>query len=347
MSDLRTRADSLREYLTGAGIDAGAQTDTNLSLGGFRSETEARSLGIVLTNALFGITVDYASGSNGWGNGVLTAVSADYVSWQTPGGSVGPSLFLPAPNSTGLAESGGDPASYLRITRITTDPIQGGPCTVNLNPIFDNVFGFKDVASADASTGISEYRCTMIRNEAAGDVLNLARWIATLASSPVSDVLQLGVSGSGSIQTSASFADWPDAGWCRIETSGGVLREIVYYTSRTGTVLTVPATGRARLGTVAAAGAITDSLYAVPGIALAIDPTGVQFFGTGVQSIPNATTAPAGVSWNTGIRKTTGLLIGSLPTSHQVGIWMWREMPAGAVSTPSALDQTSTYFDAT
>ena len=42
-------------------------------------------------------------------------------------------------------------------------------------------------------------------------------------------------SGAGTITTAGSLADWPDEGWVQVRNSGGTLKEVVYYTSRSGT----------------------------------------------------------------------------------------------------------------
>ena len=95
------------------------------------------------------------------------------------------------------------------------------------------------------------------------------------------------LSGSGTITTATAsgFADWPSQGWARIKTSGGTLREIVYYTSRTATSLTVPSAGRARLGSSAAAGSATDTVDAVPGLRIGLEALGSE--GT-IQTVASA-----------------------------------------------------------
>ena len=58
--------------------------------------------------------------------------------------------------------------------------------------------------------------------------------VAPGASQRVSDAIQLGASGAGTIGTTGSFADWPDSGFCHIKTSGGATREVVELTAELG-----------------------------------------------------------------------------------------------------------------
>jgi hypothetical protein len=119
----------------------------------------------------------------------------------------------------------------------------------------------------------------------------------------------------------------------------------VYYTSRTNTVLTVPAAGRGLLGSAAGAGAGTDLVRCVPGIAIAIDTAGVTAPGA-IQTIANETTSPAAVSFNTGVFASTGLNIGNMDPGQQVGIWIKRQIPAGAAAIALATDKSDFSFDA-
>jgi hypothetical protein len=338
-----TRADSLREYLTGASSDGGSQSNPLLSLGNYRSATEALSLGITIINPITGVIVQYAGGANPIGNGILTAIDTSHLTWQpstatSPGAPAG----FTGSADTEIVEADGSPGQYLRITGTT--PFSIGVSTVSLSYLADNVFGFDDITIANAASGLNEYRATMIRNEGTGSISSFQRWIATLGTSQTSNIAVLSSSGSGIISTSGSFATWPASGWCQIQTSTGTLKEVVYYTARTLTSLTVSTRGM--LGTTATSGAITDSIFPCPGVSIAVDPTGVQSFGADIQSVANANTAPTGVTWNLGLTQSSGLQIGTLAVDQQVGIWMWRQIPPGAVSTPQAVTRLLDSFNA-
>jgi hypothetical protein len=333
MPDQYTGPDSLYEYLTGAGSDGGAQTDPAASLGNYRSSTEAASLGIQIANALAGVSILFAGGGNPLGDGVLVAPDSTHLTWKPFGaGSAGsPVAFsgtqikaIPGPANAG---------QYLRVQ--ATTPLTPGSSTITLSPLYNKFFGFDNVAVADAAAGLVNYRGSIIRNESAVSVTSIKRWIGELATSAITATGGgLGASGAGTITTSGTFADWPDTGWCHVFASGGTDKEIVYYTSRTDTVLTVPAAGRAQLGSTATAGTTGDTLHSVPGIAIAVEPGGAQAFGSSIQTIANQTTAPAGVTWNTGILSSTGLNIGTLATNQQIGFWLKRAIPAGCKASP-------------
>jgi hypothetical protein len=339
-----THADALREYLTGAGSDGGSQSDPTLSLGNFRSSTEAASLAAQIANALANVTILYAGGGNGAGVGILTATDTTHLTWQPPGAS-GPG---PATAFSGVADvelvEGQQAGQYLRIQGTT--PFTPGQSQITLAWLADDVFALGDVSIANAAAGVSEYRATIARNYSSYPVSSFQRWLGILGTPQVSNAGALGASGSGTIVTAGSLIDWPQSGWCRVETSGNTLRELVYYSARTNTTLTVPAAGRGRFGSTASAGLTTDNIYPVPGAAIAINNAGVQAGGSAIQTIANGTTAPTGVTWNTSIRAATGLQIGTLQAGQQVGLWIWREVPAGLVATPAALIQLLDVFNA-
>lgn len=339
-----TRADSIREYLTGAGADGGAQTNPSLSLGNFRSSTEVQSLSSVVANAIPGITISFVGGGNALGDGTLNCVDVNTLQWKAAGDSYGASVPI-LNGQTMILESSSGAAAFIRVTRTSAANLVG-TATVTLARAIDNVFALDDAGSAEAAAGSTKYRGTIIQNASSASITNHKRWIGTLGTQQVSDSAQLGGAGAGVITTTGSFASWPASGWAHIKTSGGAQREIIYYSSRTNLTLTVPATGRARLGTAAAAGAATDTLDAVPGIALAINTTGVTAAGAAIQTIANETTAPAAVSFNTGITAATGLNIGTIAAGQQVGIWVKRELPVAAYSTAEADVLIQDTFDA-
>lgn len=339
-----TRADALREYLTGAASDGGAQSNPADALGNFRSSTEAVSLGITIANPITGVTVQYAGGANPTGVGTLTAIDSSHLTWQPAGASApGSPTSFSGSNDVELVESLGLPGQYLRISG--TPPFSVGTSQITLATLVDNFFGFDDLTPSQASAGLSEYRATIIRNEASFDVTALQRCLALLGTVQNSDTNYLPVSGAGTIITSGTFVDWPAAGWCQVRDSGGTLKEVVYYTSRTSTTLTVPAAGRALLGTTAQIGSLSDVVYPVPGVAIGLDSAGVQSFGSSIQTIANANTAPTGITWNLEILPGNGLQVASLAVSQQIGIWMWRQVPPGAIATPLAFTQVQTNFN--
>lgn len=335
MASILTHADSLREYLTGAGSDGAAQINPSLSLGNFRSSIEAVSLGIEVLTPISSVYALYAGGECDAGDGVLTAVDSNNLTWQPPNGTQGSAVnWTDGVQATRILEGGSSYGSYLRVT--AEAPFTPGRSVIRLSKLYNSIFGFDTLTPSQATAGLSHYRATMLRNESLQLVSAFARWIGQLGTQRVSNTTQLSGAGAGSIATSSSLADWPSVGFCQVRSSVGTLKEVVYYTSRTSTTLTVPVAGRGLLGTSATAGVNTDLIYSVPGVAIGIDAAGVQTFGAAIQTIASQATAPIGITWNLGVTLAGGIQIPTINPNQQVGIWVWRHMPAGSVATPSA-----------
>lgn len=341
MPDEKTRADSIRLYLTGAGSDGGAQTDPDAALGNYRSSTLCEFFDAVVTSAIANVDLDFVSGAHSEGAGTLTAVTTDSLAWTPPGGTQGPAVSI-ADAETKILEGGGAPAQFIRVTRTSTSNLTGA-ATITLSYKYNDLVGFDDVSSAEASAGDVEYRALMLKNDSAAEVKNVKVYLDTLGTDRVSGAGQLASSGAGSITLAVGvFTDWPDSGFCRIEESGGTLREIVYYTDRTSTTLTIPAAGRGLLGTSAAAGAATDVLKAVPGMRLAKEAPSSD----AIQTIANENTSPTGRTWSTAVSNANGVDIGDLATGDLYGVWLERSVIAGATSEAKLLQAVAIDYDA-
>jgi hypothetical protein len=337
-----TRADCLREYLTGANSDGEFQPTGSLSLGGYRSLVEVASLGIVVENALRGVAVLYASGSNPQGPGRIISQDSS-LAWQPYGASApGPFVQYP-PTETVLVLESGNAAQFLRVRG--TSPIQSGGMGVTLYYLPNNLYGFDNVPSQDALAGVTHYRAGILRNESTNTITSFRRCISKLGTPQVSSSSQLGGSGSGTIGTGGSYQTWPAAGWVQVRSSGGTLKEVVYYTSRTGTVLTVPASGRGLLGTTPTVGSSTDIITPTPGVSVGVDSAGVVAFGTPIQTVASQTIPPTGVVWNLGIIPDTGLEVPVMEPNTQVGLWIKREIPSGCVASPQTVVQLLDSFN--
>jgi len=213
-----------------------------------------------------------------------------------------------------------------------------------ITPVYNSAVGSSNVSHDEREAGEIKMRCIAIKAHGGNDIINLKVWIGTLGTQRVSDAGQLGASGAGTIETTGSLADWPDSGFCRITESGGTLREIVYYSERTDTVLTVPAAGREQLGTTAAAGAASDTLDAVPGLKIAAEtPADGQL---SVADDENDTSEVSGFTWKTGITADTGLDIGDLAAGEMAGLWLWLAVVADATVSPSIDNLIQWSFDA-
>ena len=203
-----------------------------------------------------------------------------------------------------------------------------GNTLIKVTDLYDQLWGFDDVTDAKRTAGDDYYRGAMLRNTSTADPAEYIKiWIGTLATQATTDTTQLGGSGSGTIATTGSFADWSASGYAHVRNSGGTTQEIVFYTSRTSTVLTVPAAGRALLGTSATAGGATDTVDEVPGIRIALENVG----SNKIQTIADEFTSPTGRTWSTAITAATGLAITSLARETNYGLWVHRQIPVNIV----------------
>lgn len=336
-----TNADSLREYLTGAGSVGAHQPSQSASIGGYRSSVDAHSSSVKIDYPIPGVKIELACCDTDQ-IGFLETVGNSGIRWTHYGDATGSNVSEFTPGDIRILEST-NKNNFLRVKGNPPFP-EGAVSYIFLKRMMNNVFGFSNVPDADATSGKNYYRATILKNVSASTIYNLKRCIMELGTWVFSDQTQLGASGAGTIKTGGNFTDWPATGWCRIVKADGSLREIVYYSSRTSDTLTVPSAGRHRLGSSAAAGAVTDSIHAVPGIAIALDTTGIQTDGATILTIANENTAPAGVTWNTGISPSAGLTVGPLYPGKAIGIWMWREIPAGAIYSARSTNLLNTTF---
>jgi hypothetical protein len=344
MPSEKTHADSIRLYLTGAASDGGAQSSDNAALGNYRSSTEVQVLGNTITSPIANVTINYVAGANGTGAGSLAATGVDTLAWTPPGGTQGAAVTI-LNGETKILEGGSDSNKYIRVTRTSATNLTG-TATVTIANVFNNAVGFDNVSSAEAAAGDNEYRGICVKNENAVTTSAVTVYIATLGTQRTSDTTQLSGAGAGSIATTGSFADWPDTGFAHVKSNVGVTKEIVYYSSRTNTTLTVPAAGRGLLGTSATAGASTDTVDAVPGIRIGKEaPTGSTTAGN-AQTIANEGAAPSGITWNTSTTAASGVVIGDLATGGIYFLWIHRAVPAGEVATPVAINKLKLNFDA-
>lgn len=326
MGTAYTAADSISLYQSGN--TAGSNLyHADSSLGGVPIAQEVKVLDYVPSNPIPSIAINYVSGANGRGTGVLIAPTANTLQYKAPGSSTYGTAVTIANGETKTIIDGTTASAYIRVTR-TSSVAMSGTCTLYFRKIYNNVLGHDDLVNAESTGGHTSYRAGFLCNKNTSDCTSVTVWVKTLGTQRVSDGGQLGGSGSGTLTTTGSFADWPLCGYCHIKTSGGSTREIVEYTGRTSTTLTVAAAGRGLLGTSAAAGASTDTLDCVPGIRIGIETPDAN---GAIQTIANDTTAPSGISWSYGCTEATGVSVGTIAASSAHGLWIERVRPAGAV----------------
>jgi hypothetical protein len=216
-----------------------------------------------------------------------------------------------------------DTTKFARLRRDMATAMQGDS-TIQMAKGFGNVLAIGDVSTTYSHLlGDNEYRAIMLCNH--GNASATAKvYIATLADAVTTADAQLGATGAGTIGATGAFTAWPARGWARIKTSGGTLREIVYYYSRTNDALDIALSAyRGRLGTTAAAGAASDIVEAVPGIRIGKEAPTVEGL---IQTIATGRTAPTGITWSTAVTEAAGLDMGTLSATLNYGLWIHREI---------------------
>lgn len=344
MASVMTHADSIRQYLTGAGSHFGAQANSDLSLGNHQSSTEIGGMSFNVSSPIANISIDFVGAANETGDGTLTATGADTVKWTPPGGGQGNNVTIL--NGESKVIEGSDLNKFIRISRTSATALTGA-ATVTITEPANNVFGFDNASAAEASAGDTEYRCMCVENVSAVSVTNIKAKLKKLGTQQVTGVTQLPASGAGTVKTAGNFNDWPNQGWALIKTSGGAVRESIYYTSRTADELTVPAAGRALQGTSAAAGAATDTIDAIPSIAIGKEAPNAQPSGN-FQTVANESTAPSSpaVTFVQPVEDAEAISIGTLNTNEIYGLWMRRVLPAGTSPDTAASNRIRFSFDA-
>jgi len=324
-----THADALGIYYTGAAVAGATQRDPAACLGGHRAADELWRLGFELSQAvptMPSLLIDQIMGWNGAGTATLRASGTSELRYTPPGGSEGAAVTI-ADGETKLLE-GATVSQAIRVTRDGTTDL-GGLLTFDTVEIFNNPVGSTNATPSGAA--IDTYGALMLRAHGGLPLTTVRAWVKTLGTQRTSNGSQLGGAGAGTVGTTGSLADWPTpSGYCHIKTAAGATREVVYYTSRTGTTVTVPANGRGLLGTVAGAGLATDTMDAVPGIRIGYE---VPNAAGAIQTILNENTAPAAITWDTGTTSTTGLSYAALAANTNLGLWIHRHVPDGATAT--------------
>lgn len=348
MADAYTAVDALGIYLTGkAGVAEDIYTPAD-SLGGMKINRESRSLEALMTWPIPPLVLEWVSPACGEGDAFIRGASAESVAFVAPGATEGAAVTLAKGGRVLAVDDDTDHAVRIYRDDAYSDDNLGGRMTLSLRKVFENAISHGNVSSAQRDVGVDTYRALMLRAHGDVKVENIKVWVAPLhATGVVSDVDQLPLTGvfpPFKIETSISgaFDDWPAAGWVRINTSAGALREIVYYNVRTGTSLFTRVTDWGLLGSTHSAGAADDVVYSVPGIRLALEAVDGDNL---IQEIADEETAPAAVSWDSDITSATGLDFGDLLPGEQAGLWIHREIISGINASVQVESRIGIQFD--
>ena len=326
--------DQLRLWLTGASTYRGDQEASNNALGDFHSDSEAIRMGWFEARAIKNLVILTASRACGLGVGSIAVVGTK-VAFAAPNGQLGTAQLVnvgfPQVLSDGL-----NPSAWVKVLRTTSDELVGATA-VEFVEGFNNLFGMDN----SVYTGSDTYRCAMFSNDGLGTLTNISVWLNPLATSVT---CQGGLDGSnpGTIfGPDNAFNSWPFEGTVRIDDSGGAIKEIVWFNSRTSCTLNV--TARGMLGTFATSGSAGDILTPIPPIAIGKELANPLFLGN-VQTIANENTPPTAVTFSTPIVSTDGVQVASLNPNEQFGLWMHRQIPSGALATPLVLNSIAYSF---
>lgn len=320
MAQAYTRADSLGIYQT-------ISDSFITTAGGGKWSGVSSGMTFLVDTPIPQIVITGVGTGNGTGTGLLSATATNALTWRAPGDTAAGTAVTIAANEHKLLE-GSTANKWIRVFwdgDYSTDALGG----------FDAVQLIETISSSDAFVpSDTKYTAIMLTNQnaLAADITSIKLWVGTLGTQRVTGSAQLSGSGAGTITTATAngFADWPEYGWAHIK-NGATTREIVYYTSRTATSLTVPSGGRGLLGTSATAGANTDTVDVVPPIRIAKEEADSD---NKIQVIANNDTAPTGVTWSTAITSATGITHATLMSNDNLGLWIEIDIASVAIAKP-------------
>lgn len=318
-------ADALVLYLTGASEAGATQRDPSASLGGYWANSRAESITVATrTQPIPNIVIEYVSGNCGPGLAKLTAASSDSLTFRAPGATSAGSPVTVANGATVVIEAA-DTDYYIIVRRTDSNALAGAE-TLQLVDTYGNLIGGSDFVTADLSTGEDRSRAGAPFNKSATGITNLKISAAVIGNaSAVSGTYASSGAVTVTLPTDGAKG-WPAWGTVENTDSG----EILFYTSRTDSALTVPAAGRAALGSTIAAGSDEDVLKPISAMYW-----GLEALSSGaVQEPASETTTPSSITWKAG---TTQVNHGSLAAGAGTGLWFRREIIAGTSATAYAL----------
>jgi hypothetical protein len=263
------------------------------------------------------------------------------ATWEGAEGGEGSGVDISAGGTFTLY--GGDDSHILDISvDATMLPDASASDTIALVKRMNRIFD--DTSSAEATAGRTEYRCLAVKNNSGGDLDDIEASLNV--EGPTAATCHAGYAAAGAVTVTAhenlDSSAWPVQGFVLNINSG----EVMYYSSRTSAALTVPAAGRAQMGTAAALGNDADDIVWRPGWQLYVEAPSVQPDGN-FTIIANDTTDPGGVWTNA---YSDGELdgpqtIGTLADGEIYGIWLKRIIPAGCLAQPFSVEGIKITFE--
>ena len=175
MATAYNRSDALGLYLSGSASDGAAQTDPAACLGGFRSSTQLRALGALVSGPIPQVIVRHITGANGAGTALIRTDGAGDYYFTGPSGTEGAAVAI-ADGETALIEDT-DTDMAARIEIDGTALALGATMTLTLVWPVNNVLGMGNVANADRVAGLTTYRALMLYVHSASGVLHPRVWL--------------------------------------------------------------------------------------------------------------------------------------------------------------------------
>jgi hypothetical protein len=316
---IATGGDVLRVHGSNAPSPGAGQVAIASDLGGNWASTERasfRTLGAVarLTVARIGGSFDPGLASvesDGAGSYRYTAPGQTSAGAWTAVPSGGGAYWLPS----------GSAGAGLRVTR-TGAAAPAGPVAIKILETHGGAFGARDATSAQRAAGLYLRRAWFLRNAGAGALA------VKVYLNPLGTARALAANYANAGAVTATLAgdgprDWPECGFAENENTG----EVLFYSARSATALTVPAYGRDAFSDGApAAGTIGDNLVPISGAILALETP----VAGAITLIPSETSVPFGLSWaHPWSAADPAVLTATLASGGLVGLWMTRITVAG------------------
>jgi len=305
-----TNGDALRWY----GTDQYTRSTAPDMLGGYRGAWPLSTVGVWVSDTPSALAIVGASPNCIGDGGLLRGIEANgTVEFAAPGEDYGAAVAIDE-GEVVLVE--GETANKWVLVRRETDGALNAQATIDFSKITFAAIQHNLVNAG----GCANYACAILRNDSALTASGITLTNDSIGTAATTDTQQLPAPGGTStyaIETSDSFADWPDDGYARILTSAGAMREVVYYSARTDTVLQVNYLNRGMHGTTASAGAADDTIEPFSGVALAVE----ALTDYAAQRIASASTAPVGLTFTA---LEAGPTIADLAANAEIAVWFWQ-----------------------
>ena len=270
MATENTLYDGVRFYHTSASFAGEYIYNPDESLGPYQASTEVHPVIFLVDTSdprtTKNVRIDYVwSGVQTTGTGTISCPTTGTLAYTAPGDSTAGTAVAISNGETKVLESAST-GEVIRVTRTSTNDLID-TLSFSILPNMNGVIGFTDETVDDATEHYLDFHAIQIvPNTSAYASIQVEVGLPTApsATSSTSVDSQLGISGAGTVGKSAGveLAAWPARGLCVIKESGGTIREVVRYSSRTDYAITVAATGaRALFGTTSAAGLATDTMH--------------------------------------------------------------------------------------